>query len=174
MTEQQERDERAIEKILRIYALAMDARRWDLFDSIFTQDVRANYPSARWTDVQSFKRDFADAHAMFDATQHAVMTPLVEVDGDSAGSFAYVSFRLIRRGMAGGDFLEGQGWYDDHWVRTPHGWRIAERNCRILWSDGNPAATGGRVPMDWHPMRVDAAEGKIGFLERLDRRLTGA
>jgi hypothetical protein len=171
MSEQQERDERAIEKVLRIYALAMDARRWDLFDSIFTQDVRANYPSAQWTDVQTFKKDFAAQHAGFDATQHAVMTPVVEVDGDEAASFAYVSFRLIRRGTPGGDFLEGQAWYDDRFVRTPKGWRIGERNCRILWSDGNPAAAGGRIPMEWHPMRIDAAEGKVGLLNLLDKRL---
>ena len=166
MSDQSERDERAIEKVLRIYALAMDARRWDLFDSIFTQDVRLRYPSQQWTDVQSFKRDFADSHAGYDATQHAVMTPLVEVNGDKANSFAYVSFRLIKR-TPELNYVEGQAWYDDHWVRTPTGWLIAERNCRILWSEGDR-------PLEWSPMRFDAAEGKMGVLNALDKRLAAA
>ena len=171
MTEQQERDERAIEKVLRIYALAMDARRWDLFDSIFTQDVRLDYPSEQWTDVQTFKKDFAASHAGYDATQHAVMTPIVEVDGDEASSFAYVSFRLITRGTSGNDYFEGQAWYDDHWTRTADkGWLIKQRNCRILWSESGRLAEGGRG-LQRNPMRIDAAEGKMGFLNRLDKRL---
>jgi hypothetical protein len=169
MSDQTERDERAIEKVLRIYALAMDARRWDLFDSVFTQDVRSNYPTDQWTDVQTFKKDFAESHAGYDATQHAVMTPLVEVNGDKANSFAYVSFRLIKRTPAL-DYREGQAWYDDHWVRTPKGWLIEERNCRILWSEGNRPGPA----LEWNPMRVDAAEGRMGFLNALDKRLAAA
>ena len=170
MSKKQERDERAIEKVLRIYALAMDARRWDLFDSVFTQDVRSNYPSQQWTSVQDFKKDFAESHAGYVATQHAVMNPIVEVDGDSACSFVYTSFRLIRFGTEGGDFAEGQAWNDDHWVRTPKGWRIRERSCRILWSEGNPAVRGAKKPLRVNVMREDAAEGKIGFLTMYDKR----
>lgn len=170
MSDQTERDERAIEKVLRIYALAMDARRWDLFDSVFTQDVRSNYPSDQWTSLQQFKTDFAASHANYVATQHAVMTPLVEVNGDKANSFAYVSFRLISKGAPDIDFVEGQAWYDDHWARTPKGWLIAERNCRILWADGNRKGP----PLEWNPMRFDAAEGKMGVLNAIDKRLAAA
>ena len=170
MSDESERDERAIEKVLRIYALAMDARRWDLFDSVFTQDVRSNYPSQHWTSLQQFKKDFAETHANYVATQHAVMTPLVEVNGDKANSFAYVSFRLVSKGAPDIDFVEGQAWYDDHWVRGPKGWLIAERNCRILWADGNRQGP----PLEWNPMRFDAAEGKMGFLNALDKRLAAA
>lgn len=174
MSDQQERDERAIEKVLRIYALAMDARRWDLFDSIFTQDVKANYPSEHWTSVQQFKKDFAASHAGYDATQHAVMTPIVEVDGDEASSFAYVSFRLITKGTEADDYFEGQAWYDDRWTRTKdRGWLISERNCRILWSESGRLAQGGRG-LERNPMRADAAEGRMGFLNRLDKRLARA
>ena len=167
MSKKQERDERAIEKVLRIYALAMDARRWDLFDSVFTQDVRSNYPSQQWTSVQDFKKDFAESHAGYVATQHAVMTPIVEVDGDKANSFAYVSFRLILCGAPDIEYVEGQAWYDDHWVRTPKGWLIEERNCRILWAEGSRA-------LEWNLMRVDAADGRMGFLNALDKRLAAA
>jgi hypothetical protein len=170
MTEQQERDERAIEKVLRLYALAMDTRRWDLFDDIFATDAVIRYPGMVWNDLASFKKDFADAHAGYDATQHAAMTPLVEVDGDSACSFVYTSFRLIKLGTEGGDFAEGQAWNDDRWVRTADGWRIRERSCRILWSEGNPAVRGATKPLRMNVMREEAAEGKIGFLTMYDKR----
>ena len=170
MTDQTERDERAIEKVLRVYGLAMDTRRWDLFDDIFTPDAAINYPGMHWTDLASFKRDFAAGHAGYDATQHGVMAPIVEVDGDSACSFVYTSFRLIKLGTEGGDFAEGQAWNDDHWVRTPQGWRIRERSCRILWSEGNPAVRGAKKPLRMNVMREEAAEGKIGFLTMYDRR----
>ena len=170
MTEQEERDERAIVRVLNLYAVAMDARRWDLFDHIFTQDVVARYPKVEWTDLPTFKQQFAEGHAKYDATQHAPMTPLVEIDGDSACSFSYVSLRLFRLGTEGGDSAGGHGWYDDHWRRTSEGWRISERNCRILWADGNPAVRGARRGLEWNPMRIDAAEGKIGFLTMFDKR----
>jgi hypothetical protein len=168
MTEQEERDERAIIRVLHRYSIAMDARRWDLFDGIFTDDVIANYPLAPWTDLETFKREFAAAHAGYDATQHAIMTPLVEVSGDKACSFAYVSFRLIRRGTPDHDVLHGQGWYDDHFVRTRDGWRIRERNCRIIWAE-QMTMTAGSQP-EWHPLRLDAAEGKVGYLAMFDKR----
>ncbi len=56
----------------------------------------------------------------------------------------------------------GQAWYDDHFVRTSQGWMIRERHCRILWSDN--------ARLEWNPLRIDAAEGKVGFLTMFDKR----
>ena len=94
-------DERAIIQTVNRYGLAMDTRGWDLFDSIFTADVELDYSGTRWSDLASFKRDFAAAHARFDATQHAMMNHLVELSGDAAAAFTYCSWRLICRGTPG-------------------------------------------------------------------------
>ena len=158
-------DERAIIQVINRYGLAMDARRWDLFDSIFTADVELDYSGTRWSDLPSFKRDFAQAHAPFDATQHAMLNHLVEPRGDAAAAFTYCAWRLIRKGTPGGDFLAGTAWYDDALVRTAAGWRIRRRACRILWAEGNPAATGAREAMPWDVLRQEAAAGKVGYLE---------
>jgi hypothetical protein len=163
-----DRDEAAIIKILNLYAIAMDARRWDLFDKIFTDDVELEYPSSGWTDRATFQVDFAKAHERYDATQHALLTPLVEVDGDRADSFSYCMFKLIIRGAPGGDFVEGTAWYDDRWLRTDAGWRISRRRCRILWSYGSLARDGS--PMAWDVLREQAAAGEVGFLNAFDRR----
>lgn len=165
-----DQDEKAIIRNLNRYAIAMDARRWDLFDTIFTSDVALVYPSARWTDLVTFRTDFARAHERFDATQHAVLNHLVEVEGDGARSFCYCFFRLISRGTEGGDHVAGTAWYDDEHRRTAQGWRISRRACRILWSDGNPAATGSTRPLDWDVLRDEAAAGKVGYLNAIDGR----
>jgi SnoaL-like domain len=166
-----DQDESAIIRVINRYGITMDARRWDLFDTIFTSDVELTYPGgAHWRDLASFKRDFAAAHEPFDATQHAMLNHLVDIDGDRATSFTYCFFRLIKRGTEGGDFLEGSAWYDDAWVRMAPGWRIKRRVCRILWTDGNPRATGAGQHLPWDLLRVEAAEGKVGYLKAIDRR----
>src|SRR4051794_24172179 len=124
-------DERAIIQVINRYGIAMDARRWDLFDSIFTADVELEYPSSKWRDLATFKTDFAASHAKFDATQHANVNHLVEVSGDTASAFTYCFWRLMQRGTPGGDFVEGSAWYDDALVRSDAGWRIRRRHCRI-------------------------------------------
>jgi hypothetical protein len=164
------KDERAIIQVINRYGLAMDTRRWDLFDGIFTADVELEYPGSKWSELAKFKIDFAAAHEKFDATQHAMMNHLVEVTGETATAFTYCSWRLICRGTPGGDFLEGMAWYDDALVRTAAGWRILRRHCRILWADGNPAATGAKEVMPWDVLRVEAAEGRVGYLEAVTAR----
>jgi SnoaL-like domain len=164
-----DQDQSAIISILNLYAIAMDAQRWDLFDSIFTRDVDLEYPGVRWHDLATFKTDFAKAHEGFDATQHAMANHLVDCAGVTATAFSYCFWRLIRKGTVGGDFLEGTAWYDDALVHTPAGWRIKSRTCRILWTDGNPAATGTSHGMPWNALRKEAAEGKINYLRAVDR-----
>jgi hypothetical protein len=58
-----EHDTLAIIQIINLYGVAVDSQRWDLFDRIFTADVDADFgESSHWTDLQTFKRDFAVFH----------------------------------------------------------------------------------------------------------------
>jgi len=166
-----EKHERAIIKVINRYGLAMDTQTWDLFDQIFAADVEAIYPSARWHDVATFKKDFARGHEHYDATQHMMINPLVDVSGETARSFTYCAFRLIKRGAPGGNFVEGSAWYDDAWTRKTGDWLISRRACRILWSEGNPnvslARGKGAPPLEWNSLRTDARNGEVGYLEAL-------
>ncbi|MCB2079989.1 MAG: nuclear transport factor 2 family protein [Novosphingobium sp.] len=132
-----DRDE-IIEKI-NLYALAVDAQRWDLFDRIFIEKCDADYgTTAHWTDLQQFKSDFGAFHAPFDATQHMMMNHQVAIiDRENAHSMTYGSWRLVRHAAEGEPLWDGTGWYDDRWVRTHGGWRIAYRICRVIWYTGN-------------------------------------
>jgi hypothetical protein len=67
-------DKEAITHAINLYAFAVDTQGWELFDQVFTADIRADYsPTALWTGLDTLKRDFAVYHDPFDGTQH-VMT----------------------------------------------------------------------------------------------------
>jgi hypothetical protein len=165
-------DESEIISIINLYALAIDTQRWDLFDRVFTEGVAADYDgSAQWNDLATFKSDFAAYHDPFDGTQHTMTNHQVAVHGDRATAITYGHWRLIRKGLDGGDFWEGNGWYNDRLVRTGPGWRIKDRVCRIIWWGGNPRVneTVPGVKFDLHStsLRREAGAGKVWYLDAI-------
>ncbi len=164
-----DQDIEAIKHIINLYGLAVDTQRWNLFDRIFAHDVDADYSkSAHWRDLTTFKSDFAAYHDPFDGTQHAMMSHLVHVEGDTAQTMTYATWRLIRRGLDGGDFWEGCGWYDDTLVRRDGGWRIRKRVCRIIWWGGNPLVNetvpGVKFELHSTALRREGDAGTIAYL----------
>ena len=133
-------DKAAIIEVLNLYAFALDARQWDLFDRVFAEDVEAIFgpAGAAWVGLDVFKRSFADFHATLDSHVHTMMGQLVHVDGDRANAFSYGQWLLIRNSAEGGSTWTGTGYYDDEFVRTDQGWRIRRRVCRLLSWTGNP------------------------------------
>ena len=74
----------------------------------------------------------------------------------------------------GGNMWESTCWYDDQLVRTPEGWRIKTRICRVLWWGGN-ARVRETIPgmsleqaemhqVELNTLRRDANAGKLGYL----------
>lgn len=160
----------SIINVINLYGVAMDAQRWDLFDQIYTKDVDADFGDpSHWTDLAKFKSDFEAFHTPFDATQHLMAGHTVNVDGESAKAFTYGYWRLMRRGLDGGDFWEGSGWYDDLLVRTKAGWRIKKRVCRVTWWAGNPIVQEVfpevKFSMTTTNPRAEERAGRLGFLK---------
>jgi hypothetical protein len=165
----------AIINIINLYAVAVDALRWDLFDQIFTPDVQANFGGAAgWTDLAALKRDFENVHRPFVATLHVTTNHQVVVDADRANCISYVHGRFIRQVPEGGSLFESAGWYDDMLVRTPAGWRIKARTCRSVWSGGNPAVLQtmpgitGEQQLD--SLSRETAAGNVAHLIALGRQ----
>ncbi|MFA7587578.1 MAG: nuclear transport factor 2 family protein [Novosphingobium sp.] len=157
-----------IEK-LNLYALAVDTRRWDLFDRIFAEHCEADYgPRVHWHQRDPFKADFATFHAPFDATQHILTNHQVEVEDERAWSLCYGSWRLVRRDAEGGPLWDGTGWYDDQWTLTHGGWRILKRVCRVVWSTGNPLVKqvlpAASFEDDCVSLHDEAAAGRLAYL----------
>jgi hypothetical protein len=111
----------AITQLVNLYGLAVDSQRWKMFDRIFTADVDADYgATSHRTDREQLKAD------------------VVHVDGDRAYSVCNGGWRLVRGAADGDPRWDGTGWYADTLMRTPGGWRITRRVCRITWWTGNP------------------------------------
>lgn len=158
--------------VVNLYPIALDSRRWELFDRIFTPDIHADYGGgAVWSDLASFKRDFDTIHVPFELTHHATANHAITVSGDGANCLSYVHARFVRHvGGSAGNFYEVTGWYDDELVRTAEGWRIARRVSRSNWANGNPAVLGtveGITHVKLNILRDEAAAGNVAFLKAI-------
>lgn len=165
-------DREDIIELLNLYGFAMDTRRWDLFDRVFTPDCDVDYgPTSSWTDRERFKADFGTFHELFDATQHVMTNHLVTVEGDRAWSHTYGSWRLIRHAAGDPPVWDGTGYYDDEWRRTGQGWRIARRVCRVVYWTGNPKVQTPLEDMvfqlDLVSLHTEAREGRLAFSRAL-------
>jgi 3-phenylpropionate/cinnamic acid dioxygenase small subunit len=130
MTPQAIADRIEIDDLLIRYATAIDTKDWDLLASCFTPDAFIDYTSAggikgRFPEVKQW---LAQVLVAFPMTQHLIANRVVVLAGDSATSRSAFYNPMGLPGDAGGLilFFEG-GYYNDKLVRTPGGWRIAER-----------------------------------------------
>jgi len=169
-----QRSEDVIEVIgvINLYALAVDTRRWELFDRVFTHNVEADFGGeSRWNVLASLKRDFAPAHQGFHATQHITTNHQVYVEGDGANAISYVHARFIRHAPEGGSITESYGWYDDRLTRTVAGWRIDKRVCRGIWSTDQPLVEQtmfGTTVVKSYALSGEAASGNILYLNKIE------
>jgi hypothetical protein len=170
-------DREEITHIINLYGFAIDTQDFDLFDQIFTPDIDARYSAtAHWNALDVFKKDFIAYHDPFDGTQHIMSNHLIDVRGNEARCVTYAHWRLYRKGVPGGEFWEGNGWYDDIAVRTTAGWRISRRLCRIIWWGGNPLvnATDPNVQFDLPvtSLRAERQNGSVWFHTAVSSRGT--
>ena len=168
-----EHDKAAIIEVMNLYGFALDAQQWELFDRIFTPDIKAEFgpAGAVWSDLATFKRAFAAFHSTLDNHQHTMMGHLVHVDGDKAYAFSYGNWLLVREAAIGGPQWLGTGWYDDELVRSDQGWRIRRRVCRLLSWTGNPLVPEPNYQqtpvMTTNALFKHVKEGKVGYFNAI-------
>jgi hypothetical protein len=164
----------AIINVMNIYPIAVDTQQWELFDVVFTPDAAVDFGgAAKWSDLGSFKKAFQVIHAPFASTQHVTTNHQVLISGLQATCLSYVHGRFIRAVPQGGSLFESTGWYDDRLVKTPDGWRISTRVCRMQWWDGNPAVLetipGIKVEQVVNSLRGEASARTIAHVLGLIR-----
>ena len=166
-------DKVEILEVLNLYGFALDAREFDLFDRVFTEDVVAECrpAGAAWRGLEEFKASFAEFHNRLDSHQHTMMGQIVHVDGNTANAFSYGNWLLIRDAAEGGPTWLGTGWYDDELVRTDKGWRISHRICRLQSWSGNPFVPEQhkehQPDMKLNVLNEHAANGQLLFLKAI-------
>jgi hypothetical protein len=137
----------AITRTIQEVGLAFDRKLHDaLLPRLFTSDARILYLlSGALTDfsmpdgIAHFKR----FHERCYWTQHLVSPPVVDLEGDMARAVSQVHavHVQVRTDGSRNTWTVGAS-YHDTLVRTPAGWRIAERRVPCPYDDGAFEADG--------------------------------
>ena len=130
--------ESTIRRTLSLYPFAVDGRNFDVFDRIFTTDVRTNYsvPINEVVGLTKVKTTIAAGLDSFAATHHSYGTQYIIGCGkDTAISITYYTASHYFKPSQPGEIenstavLYATGRYEDTWHRQQDGsWKIANRN----------------------------------------------
>lgn len=118
-------DRMEIQQLMVDYSSAIDARRFDDLDRVFTPDAYIDYRATGGVDGQypEVKKWLAEVLPNFPAYSHMLGNFDVRVDGDTA-----VSRTICFNPMVMGEQVYFVGlWYVDAYVRTADGWRMSRR-----------------------------------------------
>jgi 3-phenylpropionate/cinnamic acid dioxygenase small subunit len=144
-------DEWAVCDVLYRFAEGVDLRDFELYRSVFTDEIEVDYSSHRPGSIGRMRADDWVARAQrrfntIDATQHAMSNPRVNIDGDTASCSMYVVAHHHHRHEGKADSYTLGGRYVNQLIRSNGGWRISRLALQVWWSEGNPALVG--LPVD--------------------------
>ncbi len=133
----QREDELAIRDLANRYARMIDRRDWPELPRVFTPDCELSgqgYLMRGHAELGAGLRKID----MFSATQHCVLNQVTCLDGDRAtGEFYCIANHIHERGGVSYKLDMGIR-YDDHYLRTPDGWRLAKRVLNLIWQQDLP------------------------------------
>jgi SnoaL-like protein len=117
-----------IQQLLIDYSTAIDKRRFDDLDLVFTPDAYIDYRAMGGIDGQfpAVKAWLARVLPNFPAYAHMLGNFDVRIDGDTASSRT-ICFNPMVLGGDQNQILYCGLWYEDEFVRTLEGWRMSRR-----------------------------------------------
>jgi hypothetical protein len=121
-----------IQQLLIDYSTAIDKRRFDDLDRVFTPDAYIDYRAMGGIDgsFPEVKAWLADVLPNFPVYAHMLGNFDIRISYDPAGDTASSRTICFNPMVLGGDqnqILFCGLWYDDEFVRTPEGWRMSRR-----------------------------------------------
>jgi hypothetical protein len=128
-------DRLEIQQLLVDYSTAIDNRRFDDLDRVFTPDAYIDYRAMGGIDgtFADVKKWLAEVLPNFPAYSHLIGNFDVRITRDTTGVTAKSRTICFNPMMLGGS-PEAPGqimfcglWYDDEFVRTEQGWRMTRR-----------------------------------------------
>lgn len=130
-------DERELRKLAYRYARMIDRRSWYEIPEVFTEDASLSGPGYSM-DGHDALREGLKAIGMYSSTLHCVHNQLAWIEGDRAtGELYCVANHLYEK--EGVPFKLDMGIrYEDRYVRSDAGWRIAERVLNLVWQQDLP------------------------------------
>ena len=135
-------DQAEICRTLYQFAAGIDMRDWDLYRSVFTEEIDVDYSSYRAGSAARMTADawVARAKALFtglEASQHCLYNPRIDIDADSAVCQIYVQAEHFLTNDLGDNSFTLGGYYTDRLMRTGGGWKIAAKKLTVTWNRGN-------------------------------------
>jgi len=127
-------DRMEIQQLLVDYSTAIDQRRFDDLDNVFTPDAYIDYRAMGGIDghYPEVKDWLAEVLPNFPAYSHMLgnLSIVFDADGQTATSRVICFNPMVLGGAPEGQqpsvYFCGL-WYDDAFVRTPQGWRMTRR-----------------------------------------------
>ncbi|GFG96987.1 nuclear transport factor 2 family protein [Mycobacterium timonense] len=125
-------DRLEIQQLLVDYSTAIDNRRFDDLDRVFTPDAYIDYTALGGIEghYPEVKKWLSEVLPNFPVYAHMLGNFSVRIDGDTASSRVICFNPMV---LGGGPGKEGEQvlfcglWYDDEFARTPEGWRMTRR-----------------------------------------------
>ena len=120
-------DRLEIQQLLVDYSTAIDQRRFDDLDRVFTPDAYIDYRAMGGIDgaYPDVKAWLAQVLPNFPAYAHLIGNFSIQLSGDTASSRTLCLNPMVLGGE--GKILFCGLWYDDEFVRTTDGWRMTRR-----------------------------------------------
>lgn len=145
-------DRMEIQDLLTRYGVAIDSRRWDLLEEVFTTDALIDYsssgaPKGRYPEIRAWLESFL---TKFPMNQHMTLNSHIEVSGDRATGRSYFFNPNSFPNESGvPKMIFVGGYYNDEFVRTADGWRIVQREGETAWmySDDPPEVWAKRTAL---------------------------
>ena len=138
MDSQRVSDELEIAALLSAYARAVDAKDWQLYRSIFTDDAHIDYSADVFTGSLDGAIEFLDGDfsALVTMSMHYITNIESEIDGDTAAVRAMFYNPTQIKGVA--ELCMFGGYYHHELIRTPTGWRSRHLREEMVWTANSP------------------------------------
>jgi ketosteroid isomerase-like protein len=120
-------DERDIQRALTLFARAMDDRDWTAMAEILADDAEGDFGTGRLygsAAIIELIRGYLDSCG---PTQHLLGNVVMDVEGDTAFSRAYIRDVHLRADADPSARFYTLGDYNDTWRKADGTWRLTER-----------------------------------------------
>ena len=140
-------DKLMIAETIYLYAIGIDTKDFDLYGSIFADQVNIDFSSYEGSSVPEttvLTRDqwVSRVRPLFTglaATQHSMTNPVVNIDGDTASCRMYMQAHHVFEPEKEDSWFTIGGDYDDTLTRdaeSPSGWKLTGVKLTVLWRKG--------------------------------------
>ncbi len=120
-------DKAAIRDVLSRYCRGLDRMDKDMARSVFAAQCSANYYDMYKGTGHGFIDWVWESHRSMETHSHQITNVLIELNGDSAVSEAYVTVVLQQQRPSGAVEIQVRSRYLDRWSKRDGRWLIVER-----------------------------------------------